>query len=193
MAGAARGGGAIATRPVRVRGTIGGSLAHADPAAELPLVAVAFGAEIVIRSSRAERRVAGDSFFLGAHRTALEANEAIVEIAIPAPPAGSVSAFFEVAPRVIGWPLAATCAVITISDGIVARARLATGGASSVPRRSLAGERELVGSAFTPDSIERAAAAAAAEFATDATASDGHGDLVAPVVRRVLQQMGAGR
>src|SRR5262245_44241232 len=85
---------------IRTRGTIGGSLAHADPAGELPAVALALDAELVVRSAaRGERRIPASEFFLGYFTTALEPDELLVEIRFPSAPSGTKARFLEAARR----------------------------------------------------------------------------------------------
>ncbi len=91
--------GHVAHPQIRTRGTMGGSLAHADPAAELPAVMLALEAEVVLRSAGGERKVPAEKFFTGLFQTALEPGELIVAVEIPVPGPGSGSAFEEFARR----------------------------------------------------------------------------------------------
>src|SRR5207253_2336885 len=85
--------------PIRVRGTVGGSLAHADPTAELPLLACTFDAAIVAQSRERRRELQASHFFRRTMTTALEPTELIVEIQFPDPPPGTISAFEEFSER----------------------------------------------------------------------------------------------
>ena len=105
----------IAHPAIRNRGTIGGSLAFADPAAELPACCVALDAMIVARSAAGERRIRAAQFFTGLYATALAANELIAAIEFPAAKAGERSVILELARRSGDYAMA----------GIVARAKLA--------------------------------------------------------------------
>lgn len=89
----------IAHAAIRNRGTLGGSVALADPAAEMPAVLRALGGEIVLRSSDGERRVAADDFFLGLYDTARAENELVVAIRVPVAPAGQRHGFHEIVRR----------------------------------------------------------------------------------------------
>ena len=112
--------------PIRVRGTIGGSLAHADPAAELPLAALALDASMLVRSASAERRVAAEEFFLGPFTTALEPDELLTALVVPAAPAGAGAAFAEFAVREGDFALVSVAVVIAVAGGrIDARAHRA--------------------------------------------------------------------
>ncbi|MFN0302803.1 MAG: FAD binding domain-containing protein [Burkholderiales bacterium] len=119
----------------RNRGTMGGSLAHADPSAELPLVAATLDATLLVRSSSADRSIAGASFFTGPMSTALRPAECLVEIQFPIwrePRAGS--AFEEVAIRHGDFALVAAAAQVALkSDGSCVRAAIGIGGAAPSP------------------------------------------------------------
>jgi carbon-monoxide dehydrogenase medium subunit len=120
---------------IRTRGTIGGSLAHADPAAELPATMVALGARMVLRSATGgDRVVPALDFFLGPLTTAIEPGEMLTAIEIDAPPAGTGWAFLEVA-RVHGaFALVGVAALLrTDSGGRIETARLALCGVSGAP------------------------------------------------------------
>ena len=106
----------IAHPQIRNRGTVGGNLAHADPASELPAVATAMGARMKIRSSKGEREVEASEFFAGLLTTNLEADEMLVEIAFPAPKPRSGGCFVEVARRRGDFALAGVAAIVTLDD-----------------------------------------------------------------------------
>jgi CO/xanthine dehydrogenase FAD-binding subunit len=116
----------IAHPQIRNRGTVGGSLAHADPAAELPAVMVALGATFVLTSSIGERRLPAGDFFTGLFATALEPAELLTAIEIPAPPPASGSAFVEMARRHGDYALVGVAAAVMLDpSGACARARVA--------------------------------------------------------------------
>ena len=91
--------GHIAHRPIRNRGTVGGNLAHADPSSELPAVALAVDAQMVVQKNGAVRRVAADDFFVGALTTSMAPDEALTAIEVPRAPNGQGWSFMEVSPR----------------------------------------------------------------------------------------------
>ena len=118
---------------IRNRGTLGGSLSHADPAAEWPVVMVALGATLVARSPRGERRIRAREFFVALLATALEPDEILVEIQVPAAPKGSGAAFLEVARRHGDFALVSAGAQVTLSAGKLQDVRLALGGVGAAP------------------------------------------------------------
>jgi len=107
----------VAHPQIRNRGTLGGSLAHADPAAELPAVMLALGARLVLQSAQGERRVAARDFFTGLFATALAPGELVTAIEIAALPARSGVAFEEFARRHGDFALVGVAAVVTLDDG----------------------------------------------------------------------------
>jgi carbon-monoxide dehydrogenase medium subunit len=115
----------------RARGTIGGSLAHADPAAELPVVAVAHAGEVVAHGPHGERRIPLAEFFLGYLETALGPDEVLVAVELERPPEGSGVGFHEEAQRVDDFALACAAAVVA-PDG---HARVVVGGVGDRPLR----------------------------------------------------------
>jgi aerobic carbon-monoxide dehydrogenase medium subunit len=149
---------------VRNRGTIGGAIAHADPAADWPAVLIAADATIKVQGAYGEKKIPADEFFTGFFSTALEDNEIITEIHVPEPDAASLrynyAKFVQPASRfaIVG------CAVqLTIGeDGNIADARVAFNGVSDHAYRATGVEKALAGQPLTVDNI-----AAAAELATD--------------------------
>jgi len=148
---------------IRNRGTVGGSLAHADPAAELPAVALATGATMVVRSARGGRTIPAAEFFQGPFMTALEPEELLVEVRFPVRD-GSRTAFLELARRSGDFAMAGVAAVVTF-DGPerVADAGLAGLGVGVTPIRLSGAEAAIVGRALTEEAIAAASAAASAE------------------------------
>ena len=106
----------IAHTQIRNRGTVGGSLAHADPAAELPAVMVALAAQFRLQSVRGDRWVAASDFYQGLFTTALEEDELLVEISVPAMAARSGWAFHEVARRPGDYAIVGVAATVTLSE-----------------------------------------------------------------------------
>ncbi len=104
----------IAHPPIRNRGTIGGSLAHADPAAELPAVMLALGATLVLTSTAGDRRLPAGEFFTGLFATALAPGELLTAIELPARPAASGSAFVELARRHGDYALVGVAVTLTL-------------------------------------------------------------------------------
>jgi carbon-monoxide dehydrogenase medium subunit/6-hydroxypseudooxynicotine dehydrogenase subunit alpha len=181
--------------PIRARGTVGGSLAHADPAAELPVAAVALDASLVVRASSGERFVPAASFFLGPFTTALAPDELLTALSVPAQPQGARAAFAEFAARAGDFALASAAAVVACKDGRVGHIRIVLGGVDAVPLRAHAAEALLHGEIPLTEAIVHAGAAAAAECDP---VSDQHAtvvyrrELVAVLVRTCLTRACAG-
>ncbi|NYE07059.1 CO/xanthine dehydrogenase FAD-binding subunit [Bacillus niacini] len=143
---------------IRSRGTIGGSIAHADPSAELPCMLTALRGEIVIMSREEEITVSPEEFFLSYLLTSLEPNQLIKEIRFPKIKKGSGYAFEEVARRHGDFALVEVAAVVELeADGTIADAKIALGGANSVPFIPEAVEGFLIGK-MPDDSILKEAA-----------------------------------
>lgn len=138
---------------IRSRGTLCGSVAHADPAAELPAAALALGATMVARSRTGERRIAADDFFLAPFTTALEDDEILTEVVFPAAGVASGWAFEEFATR-RGDFATAGAAVLLVRDGdTVGSCRLALFGVAGTPVRVTAAEDALTGTTVTAESL----------------------------------------
>ena len=130
---------------IRNRGTVCGSLAHADPAAELPALAVASGAVIAVSGPDGERRVDAADFFIGPFWTALEDGELITEVRFPAPPPGSVTIVDEISRRAGDFAVAGLVATVEAEGGTVRAARLVGFGLGGVPTRLEAAEAAIEG------------------------------------------------
>ncbi len=176
--------------PTRARGTVGGSLSHADPAAELPAAMVALDAVFVLRSQSGERTVAASDFFHGMFETAIAPGELLTEIRVPIA-AGRISGFVEVAHRQGDFAILSAAAVLDLDgDGACSRAHIVLGGAGPVPLRCREAEAALVDARPEQTAIARAAAAVAVEpIEFDSPgASRTYRRKVAPVlVRRALE------
>ncbi len=175
---------------IRSRGTIGGSLAHADPAAELPAVARALDAEFVVRSRSGERVIPAAQWFEGYLTTARRPEEILVEVRFPAAGPGSGAAFQEVARRHGDFAMVGVAVSLTLSDGVISDARLAFSGVADVPVRAADAEGALVGERPSAELFDEAARRAAAGLDPPA---DLHGSseyrkkVAATLVRRGLR------
>jgi carbon-monoxide dehydrogenase medium subunit len=159
---------------VRNRGTVGGSIAHCDPASDLPAVLLALDAEIVARSKRGEKVYPVDGFFTGAFTTALAEDEIVTEVRLPGPRDDAGSAYQALNQRASGYSIAGVAAVIIKEGGsAITKANIALTGVGDVPYRAKAVEAALIGNEGTAEAI-----AAAAAHATDGVAvqSDIHAD-----------------
>jgi carbon-monoxide dehydrogenase medium subunit len=163
----------VAHLAIRNRGTIGGSLAHADPAAELPMMALLLDAELRIASAAGERTLAARDFFLGALTVDLAASEIITEIVLPKMPPRTGWGFEEVARRHGDFALAAVAATLTVSGSTIEQAHIALTGVGPRALRATAAEDLLIGHALEPDLVSRVidAVRAAIEPETDLHAS----------------------
>jgi CO/xanthine dehydrogenase FAD-binding subunit len=146
---------------IRNRGTVGGSLAHADPAAEIPAICVLADAELGISGPDGDRVVQAADFFLGFLYTSLGESDVLTEIRIPVLDRGDGWGFREFAHRRGDFALAGSAATMRITDGIVERVRCVVFGTPDRPVRSPLAEAALVGGAASPDRLAEAARIAA--------------------------------
>jgi aerobic carbon-monoxide dehydrogenase medium subunit len=136
----------IGNARVRNRGTLGGSLAHADPASELGAVALTYGGNAVITGARGERRVRFDDFFEGFFVTAVRPGELLTRVELELPPPGAGHGFCEIANRADDFATAAATALITLDEGgACTEARIALAGVADRPVRSPAAEERCRG------------------------------------------------
>jgi carbon-monoxide dehydrogenase medium subunit len=142
---------------IRNRGTIGGSLAHADPAAELPAVAVCLDARFTVRGEAGERTLAAREFFRGYLTTALAPTELLAEVWFPSALPGTGAAWIEFARRHGDYALVGVAAVVTLEGSTVRRASLAVTGVDGVPVRAVDAERLLIGAPLSAESMAAAA------------------------------------
>ena len=158
---------------VRNRGTVGGALSHADPASELPALALALDYSFVLRSARDERTVPADGFFTGAFTTLLGPDELLIKGARGPLPVGAGGAYRKLQNPASGYSIVGVAAVVAAAGGSVTHARVALTGVGEVAYRAKAVEAALLGSDGSP-----AAVAAAAEHAADGQTvnSDIHAD-----------------
>ncbi len=175
---------------IRNRGTIGGSAAHADPAAEIPAVALAADAEFVAMSARGgERRIPAPAFFESFFTTALAPDELLVEVRFPVAGAGTVVAFEEAARRHGDFAMVAAAATVRVEDGRVEHVRLTLAGVAGTPVRCFEAEQAVHGAAPSRQIIEAGSALAADSLTPP---SDLHGTsayrqhLARVLVRRAL-------
>ncbi len=175
---------------IRSRGTVGGSLAHGDPAAELPAVALALDATFVVRGATGERIIKAPDWFEGYLTTARRPDELLIEVRFPAAGPGTGASFVEVARRHGDFAIVGLATSLTLADGRISDARLALAGVSDVPVRAAEAEDVLIG--------EQPSAALFGEAARRATAgldppADLHGSadyrtkIAATLIRRGLR------
>src|SRR3954452_9474517 len=151
----------VADRQVRRRGTFGGALAHADPAGELPAVALALDAEFLIVGPNGRRTVPARDFFVDYLTTALEDGELLVEVRIPKL-SGDWCMHYEKFNRVAqAWSIVAVAAAVRRENGHIAEARIGLTNMGPTPLRATAAEQALAGAEASGDAIAAAAASAA--------------------------------
>jgi len=147
---------------VRNKGTIGGSLAHADPAADWPAAMIALGAEMVCEGPKGKRKVGVDQWFLGLMATALKEREILVQVRVPLLPAGSGAAYMKFPHPASRFAVVGACAALTLDkQGVCSKAGVGVTGAGTRAVRAKGVEAALVGKRLDAATIEAAAQKAA--------------------------------
>jgi carbon-monoxide dehydrogenase medium subunit len=180
----------IGHEAIRSRGTIGGSLAHADPAAELPAVARALDAEFVVRGPSGMRVIPAAQWFDGYLTTSRRPDELLTEVRFPAAGPGTGVSFEEVARRHGDFAIVGLATSLVFSGGAISEARLAFAGVSDVPVRAAAAEDLLAGERPSAELFDEAARRATEELDPPADlhgSSDYRKTVAAAVVRRGLR------
>lgn len=183
--------GHVAHHTIRNRGTIGGNVAHADSASEMPTALMTLDASFVIESANETRIVSADELFVDVFTTAIEPDELLAEIRVPKPAAGTGSAFEEVSLRKGDFAFSCVAAEIGIRAGVVHTARIGIGGIAGRAHRARAMEAALTGAAATPQAIADAADAeiSGLEFTPGAGISaDYRRDLTRVLLARAVQR-----
>ena len=183
--------GQVGDPAVRNRGTIGGNVAHADPASDLPTVLTALGARFVVTSGSGERTIQVDQFFTGLMATALGDGDLLTAIEVPAQAAGQGSAYVKFEHPASRYAVIGVAAVLGVSGGSCTSAAVAIGGLVPRATRASAVERKLNGQAISDATLASAAAEVAADLKGDIIgdlyASGEYRQAVAPVwVRKAL-------
>ncbi len=142
---------------VRNRGTIGGSVAHADPAADYPTVLTALGATITVTGKAGERTIAADDFFVDLFTAAHEEGELVTSVEVPVLTAAQGGAYLKHRHPASSYAVVGVAAVVTVDDGQCTAARIAVGGITGKPERAQAAEAALVGEAPSEANIVQAA------------------------------------
>jgi CO/xanthine dehydrogenase FAD-binding subunit len=181
----------IGHEAIRSRGTIGGSLAHADPAAELPAVARALDAEFVVRGPSGERVVPVAEWFEGYLTTSRRPDELLTQVRFPTSEPGTGTSFQEVARRHGDFAIVGLAASLTLARGAISDARLAFAGMSDVPVRAADAEDLLIGETPSAELFEEAARRATGDLDPPGDlhgSSDYRKKVAAALVRRGLQE-----
>ena len=145
----------VAHLAIRNKGTIGGSLSHADPAAELPMLAVFYGATLKVQGSNGRRDIAAEDFFVSALTNCLDPDEIVFEIDFPVLASHAGWAFEEVARRFGDFALACIAVSFDVLDDKIADARVAVMGVADTPRRLREAEQVLKGARRGPEAAAR--------------------------------------
>lgn len=153
--------GSVGDLQVRSRGTLGGSLAHGDPAADEPAPVLAFDATLRAVGPLGERTIKASEFFTGTFETALAPDEILAEIRFPLPPARRGSAYELFPHPASGFAITGVAAVVTVVDGQVSRAAIGVTGAAESPYRATAAEQAISGTKGDAQAIAASAAKAA--------------------------------
>jgi carbon-monoxide dehydrogenase medium subunit len=191
----------IADPLVRNLATVGGNLAHGDPANDHPATMLALEAEVVAAGQKGERRIPVAAFFTGPFTTALRADEILVEIRVPVPPPRTGGAYLKLERKVGDFATAAVAAQVTLdTNGTCARAGIGLTNVGATPIKALRAEAALAGKRLDAETIKRAAqlAAEASEPAADLRGSvEYKKDIVRVLTARALgraaERAGAGR
>ena len=186
----------IAHQAIRNRGTWGGSIAYADPAAEWPACALALDATVVVRGALGERRIAAADFFVDLYQTSLAPGELIIACEIPLATASSAFGFDELARRHGDYAIVGLAAAVHYDAQLCARARLAFLGIGRTPFRAKQTEQFLTGKTLSAEMCAAAAQSLIAELQGDdapladlTNSADTKRHLASVLLRRVLQRL----
>ncbi|HSR49725.1 MAG TPA: xanthine dehydrogenase family protein subunit M [Acidobacteriota bacterium] len=181
----------IADPLVRNRATVGGNLAHADPANDHPAVMLALGAEVVAKGPEGERVIPIGDFFTGFFENALQPNELLTEIRVPTPSSRSGGAYLKIERKVGDYAIAAVGVQLEMQDGTCTRARIGLTNVNPQPLRASNAEDALSGQQLSEDLLEEAGKAAAAqcEPSSDLRGSEEYKrDLVRILTKRAVRK-----
>jgi aerobic carbon-monoxide dehydrogenase medium subunit len=153
----------IADPIVRNMATVGGNIAHADPANDHPAVMLAYNAQVIAVGPNGTRTIAIDDFFVGLFENSLKANEILTEIRIPKPAAKSGSAYLKIERKVGDYAVSAVAVNLTMNGDTCTAARIGLTNVNPVPMRAKQAEQALIGKKLTDDVLEAAGKAAATE------------------------------
>jgi carbon-monoxide dehydrogenase medium subunit len=172
---------------VRHRGTIGGSLAHGDPASDLPTVILALGGELVIRGSAGERTVPASAFFTGVFQTAVAPDEMLVEIRVPKLGPESGWSYTKMSRRAQDWATVAVAAVVERSNSSIGKASIALTNMGATPLRATAAE-ESIASGASIDEASSLASESTEPSSDHAASADFRIHLARVLTRRALEE-----
>lgn len=147
----------IGDQQVRARGTLGGAIAHADPAADLPAVFAALNGRVTVTGPSGEREILADDLFVDLWTTSIEPNEVLTDVIIPKPDQGTRMSYAKHAHPASGYAVAGVAVVLPANGGTIHDARVVVTGATSKPTRATAAENALNGTSGDAASIAKAA------------------------------------
>jgi aerobic carbon-monoxide dehydrogenase medium subunit len=180
----------IADPVVRNLATVGGNLAHADPANDHPATMLAYAAQVIARGPGGTRTIAVDDFFVGLFESSLQAGELLIEIRIPKPPAASGGAYLKIERKVGDYAVAAVAVQLQMAGSSIKTVRVGLTNVCAIPSRAKNAEAALVGKTVTDEVLEAAGKAAAAECDPSADLRgnvDYKRDLVRVLVKRAVR------
>ena len=181
----------IADPLVRNKATVGGNLAHADPANDHPAAMLAYNARIVVRGPKGTRTIAIDDLFVGLFETSLVPGEILTEIRIPKPPAHSGGAYLKIERKVGDYAVAAVAVQLELAGGAIKHARIGLTNVSPIPIRAKNAEAALAGKQPSDAVLEAAGKAAAAECDPSADLRgqvDYKRDMVRVLIKRAVRR-----
>ncbi len=189
--------GMIGDPQVRNRGTIGGNIAHADPASDLPTVLTALGATIHVTGPNGNRTIVATDFFTGLFETALGEGEIVVAVEVAKSGAGAGSAYAKLFNPASRYAMVGAAAIVTVSGGVCSAAGVAVGGLVPAATRAKAVEAALIGKALDEAAISAAAEAVSSNLGEDIIgdihASAEYRKAMAPVMVKRALMSAAGR
>ena len=175
--------------PIRLRGTFGGSIAHADPAAEWCLLAQTLNADVVVASTRGERMIAAADLFQSAFVTSIADDELLTQVRLPCLDSDWKTGFSEFSRRAGDFAVVAVASAVRLVDGRIAEARIGAAGVGAIPVRLSQTETMLVGQPLGPETIDAASEVAGGEVDPRGDihgSADYRRDLVRALTRRAL-------
>ncbi|MGU3576156.1 FAD binding domain-containing protein [Brucellaceae bacterium C25G] len=181
----------IAHPTIRLHGSLGGSISHADPTAELPAMCILYDAEIILGSLQGERRVKAQDFFFGAYVTAVEPGEMVIAVEFPLPKDKATGAFIELGERLGDFAIASIGVALTHKGDSIISAAIVCGGAEMVATRGFTIEEQLIGKRLDQLDFEALAVEFSSQFnpAGDFSATTAYRkNLIKELTKRTLER-----
>lgn len=153
--------GVIGDQQVRANGTIGGTLAHNDPAADFTAVFSSLNGSVVVKGPNGERIISADELFVDLWTTAIELDEVVTSVVLPKPTTGTIAGYRKHQHPASGYAIVGLAAAVTVTDGTVSAANIVVTGGTSIATHATAAEESLIGKPWNAESIAGAADVAA--------------------------------